>query len=62
LLGAALLVDVFDETADECKVDALDFGFDLAGVLLAGAADLVEATDLEACGIRPDSLPVIAVH
>jgi len=51
LLEAALLVDTFDETADERKVDAVDFELDLAGVLLAGAADLVEATELEACGI-----------
>jgi hypothetical protein len=51
LLGAALLVDSFDETADECKVDAMDFELDLAGVLFAGAAGLVEAADLEACGI-----------
>jgi hypothetical protein len=51
LLEAALLVDTFDETADECKVDAMDFELDLAGVLFAGAASLVEAADLEACGI-----------
>jgi len=51
LLEAALLVDTFDETAEERKVDAVDFELDLAGVLLAGAADLVEVTDLEACGI-----------
>jgi len=51
LVEAALLVDTFDDTADECKVEALDFGVDLTGLLLAGAADLVEATDLEACGI-----------
>jgi hypothetical protein len=51
LLEAALLVDTFDETADECKVDAMDFELDLAGVLFAGAAGLVEAADLEACGI-----------
>lgn len=62
LLEAALLVDIFDETADECKVEALDFGLDLTGVLLAGAADLVEAIDLEACDIRTESIPVIAVH
>ena len=49
LVEAALLVDAFDETADECKVEALDFGVDLTGLLLAGAADLVEETDLEAC-------------
>lgn len=51
LLKASLLVDSFDETADECKVDALGFELDFSGVLLAGAADLVEAADLEACGI-----------
>jgi hypothetical protein len=51
LLEASLLVDTFDETADECKVDAMDFELDLAGVLFAGAAGLVEAADLEACGI-----------
>ena len=52
LLEAALLTDTFDETADECEVEALDFGVDLTWLLLAGAADLVEAIDLEACGIR----------
>ena len=51
LLEAALLVNTFDETADERKVDTVDFELDFAGVLLARAADLVEATDLEACGI-----------
>jgi hypothetical protein len=51
LLEAALLVDTFEATAEERNVDAMDFELDLAGVLLVGAADLVEATDLEACGI-----------
>jgi hypothetical protein len=51
LLEAALLVDTVDRTVDKCKVDAVDFELDLAGVLLAGAADLVGATDLEACRI-----------
>jgi hypothetical protein len=51
-LEAALLAEGFGETADERKVDALDFERDFAGVLLAGAAALVEATDLDACRIR----------
>ena len=48
LLEVALLVEGFDETADERKVDAVDFELDFAGALLAGAADLDEATDLVA--------------
>ena len=51
LLEATLLFEGFDETADERKVDAVDFELDFAGVLLAGAADWDEATDLEACRI-----------
>jgi hypothetical protein len=51
LLEASLLVDTFDRTADERKVDAVDFELDLAGVFFAGAADLDDARDLEACRI-----------
>lgn len=62
LLEATLLVEGFDETADERKADAVDFELDFAGVLLAGAADLDEATDLEACRISISSCYIQCAH